>query len=32
LFALRFDSEQITDLLFNYLQVVNFTARVKPYF
>ena len=32
LFALRFDSEQITILLFNYLQVANFTARPKPYF
>ena len=29
LFALRFDSEQITDLLFNLLQVANFTARPR---
>ena len=32
LFALRFDSEQITDLLFNYLQVANFTARPRSIF
>ena len=32
LFALRFDSEQITNLLFNYLQVANFTARPRTLF
>ena len=32
LFALRFDSEQITILLFNLLQVANFTARPRSIF